>query len=93
MYLQAKRTAAAKPLVASVDATAASGAYYTIAPADAVYVKPASVVGSVGVLATLPQELEPNDVVGTTGPNKLSGATSASSSTCSSRSTARSSAR
>ncbi len=73
LYLQAKRTAAAKPLVASVDATAASGAYYTIAPADAVYVKPASVVGSVGVLATLPQELEPNDVVGTTGPNKLSG--------------------
>ncbi|MFC7096799.1 S49 family peptidase [Halobaculum marinum] len=74
LYLQAKRTAAAKPLVASVDSTAASGAYYTIAPADAIYVKPASVVGSVGVVATLPQDLEPNDVVGTTGPNKLSGA-------------------
>ncbi|WP_277555129.1 S49 family peptidase [Halobaculum limi] len=74
LYLQAKRTAATKPLVAAVDSSAASGAYYTIAPADAIYVKPASVVGSVGVLATLPQDLEPNDVVGTTGPNKLSGA-------------------
>lgn len=73
LYLQARRTAAEKPLVASVDATAASGAYYAIVPADTIYAKPASVVGSVGVLATLPQDLEPNDVVGTTGPNKLSG--------------------
>jgi protease-4 len=73
LYLAAKRTAAAKPLVASVGAAAASGAYYTIAPSDHIYATPSSVVGSVGVLATAPPELEPNDVIATTGPNKLTG--------------------
>ncbi|WP_136600936.1 S49 family peptidase [Salinigranum halophilum] len=73
MYLQTKRTAQQLPVVASVDGSAASGAYYAIAPSRTIYAKPASIVGSVGVLGTLPQELEPNDIVGTTGPNKLSG--------------------
>jgi protease-4 len=73
MYLQTKRTAQQMPVVASIDGAAASGAYYTIAPARTIYAKPASIVGSVGVLGTLPQDLEPNDIVGTTGPNKLSG--------------------
>jgi protease-4 len=73
MYLQTKRTARQKPVVASIDATSASGAYYTIAPARAIYAKPSSIVGSVGVLGTIPRNLEPNDIVGTTGPNKLSG--------------------
>ena len=40
---------------------------------DTIYAKPASIVGSVGVRAALPQDVEPNDVVGTTGPNKLTG--------------------
>lgn len=74
LYLQAKRTADQMPMVASVDAAAASGAYYTIAPADTIYAKPSSIVGSVGVLATAPRGLEPNDLVATTGPNKLTGA-------------------
>jgi protease-4 len=73
MYLQTKRTAQQLPVVASIDASAASGAYYTIAPARTIYAKPSSIVGSVGVLGTIPQDLEPNDIVGTTGPNKLSG--------------------
>ena len=74
LYLQTKRTAARKPVVASVDAVAASGAYYTIAPSDYIYAKPSSVVGSIGVIATRPVPLEPNDLVATTGPNKLLGA-------------------
>jgi protease-4 len=74
LYLEVERTAAEKPFVASVDATAASGAYYAIAPSDYVYAKPSSVVGSVGVLATVPRSLEPNEVVATSGPNKLAGA-------------------
>lgn len=74
LYLQTKRTSAEMPVVASVDAGAASGAYYAIAPSDYIYVKPASTVGSVGVLATLPTPVEPNDVIATTGPNKLAGA-------------------
>jgi protease-4 len=73
LYLAAKRTAEAKPLVASVDASAASGAYYTIAPSDYIYAKPSSIVGSVGVRANLPVDVEPNDIIGATGPNKLNG--------------------
>ena len=73
LYLQTKRTAGQMPVVASVDAAAASGAYYTIVPSDYVYAKPSSLVGSVGVVANRPASLEPNAVLGTTGPNKLSG--------------------
>lgn len=74
MYLQTKRTAAEMPVVASVDAAAASGAYYTIAPSDHIYAKPSSIVGSIGVLAPTPPDLEPNSLVATSGPNKLAGA-------------------
>lgn len=75
MYFAVKRATEGSdvPVMASVDAAAASGAYYTIAPADEIYVKPASTIGSVGVLANLPNSVEPNDVVGASGPNKLSG--------------------
>jgi protease-4 len=73
LYLQSKRTSEEMPVVASVDASAASGAYYTIAPSDVIYAKPASLVGSVGVLANAPQPTEPNSIVGTTGSNKLAG--------------------
>jgi len=73
MYLQTKRTAQQMPVITSVDAAAASGAYYTIAPSDHIYAKPASTVGSVGVLATTPTALEPTTVISTTGPNKLTG--------------------
>jgi protease-4 len=73
LYLQTKRTANEMPLVASVDASAASGAYYAIAPSDHIYAKPSSTLGSVGVVATAPQVLEPNDLIATTGPSKLTG--------------------
>lgn len=74
MYLQTKRTTRRLPVVASVDASALSGAYFSITPADAIFVKPASTVGSIGVLVTLPTRVEPNDVIATTGPDKLTGA-------------------
>ncbi|MGM0590876.1 MAG: S49 family peptidase [Halobacteriota archaeon] len=74
LYLSVKRTAAEKPVVASVGATAASGAYYTIAPSDYIFAKPSSIVGSVGVRSTVPQDVEPNDAFATTGPDKLTGA-------------------
>jgi protease-4 len=73
LYFGVRRTAEQMPVVGSVDAAAASGAYYTLAPADEIYVKPSSTVGSIGVLAQLPEQIEPNDIIGTTGPNKLSG--------------------
>jgi protease-4 len=74
LYLAARRTAEEKPLVAAVDASAASGAYYTIAPADYIYTKPSSIVGSIGVRANLPPEVVPNDIVAATGPDKVTGA-------------------
>ncbi|MFB6302681.1 MAG: S49 family peptidase [Haloferacaceae archaeon] len=73
MYLDTKRTAEQMPVVASVDAAAASGAYYTIAPSDRIFAKPSSLLGSVGVVAGAPTDVEPNDIVATTGPNKLTG--------------------
>ncbi|MFB6281199.1 MAG: S49 family peptidase [Haloferacaceae archaeon] len=73
MYLHTKRTTEEMPVVASVDAGAASGAYYAIAPSDRIFAKPSSIVGSVGVLAGAPSDVEPNDIVATTGPNKLTG--------------------
>ena len=73
LYLSVRRTAAEMPVVASIDASAASGAYYAAAPADRIVVKPASTVGSIGVLAELPETVEPNQIVGASGPNKLAG--------------------
>lgn len=74
MYLETRRATEGLPVVASVDAQAASGAYYTIAPADHIYAKPSSLVGSVGVLFTPPPEVEPTADIVATGPNKLAGA-------------------
>lgn len=74
MYLAVKRTAAEMPVIAYVDGMAASGAYYAAAPSDEIYVKPASLVGSVGVFFISPQPIPPLDRLVTTGPNKLTGA-------------------
>lgn len=74
IYMEVKRTAERMPVVVSVGSIAASGAYYSAAPADAIYVKPTSFVGSVGVFFVAPAEAPPIDLLITTGPNKLSGA-------------------
>lgn len=74
LYLESKRTAEQMPVVAYVDAAALSGAYYTVAPADTIYTKPASFVGSVGTLSPAPSTVEPNSLVITSGSNKLTGA-------------------
>jgi len=71
LYLTVSDVANDTPVVTSVDGVAASGAYYAVAPSDRIYVKPASIVGSVGVLAVTGQDLTPNDLVVTTGPSKL----------------------
>jgi protease-4 len=74
LYLAVKRTQQEMPVVAAVTGMAASGGYYMAAPADRIYVTPASVVGSVGVRGVLPPEgVPPGEVV--TGPDKGSGST------------------
>jgi protease-4 len=71
LYLSVKRLAEEKPVVVSVDGIAASGAYYASVPADVIYAKPSSQVGSVGVFAPIPAEVEPNGIVAATGPEKV----------------------
>jgi protease-4 len=73
LYLEVARTSEEMPVVASVDAMAASAAYYTIAPADYIYAKPSSLVGSVGVFVSKPTDPQPIDQVIASGPDKLSG--------------------
>lgn len=73
LYLTVSDVANETPVVTSVDAVAASGAYYAAAPSDRIYVRPSSFVGSVGVLAVTPPDVTPNDVIVTTGPSKLGG--------------------
>lgn len=75
LYLQVARTAEEKPVVAAVNSMAASGGYYAIAPADEIYVKPSSTVGSVGVFVQTPQQIDPLDEIIETGPDKLTGDT------------------
>ena len=57
-YLAMNRTAAEMPVVTYVEGYAASGGYFGIVPSDHIYVKPSSLVGSIGVVATLPSTLE-----------------------------------
>ncbi len=71
MYMSVQRTAAEMPVVASVQEFSASGGYYTMLPADAVYVLPTSITGSVGLAAGAPRPAPP--VRGPSGPNKRGG--------------------
>lgn len=73
LFMAVDRTAAEKPVVASVDDTGASGAYMAMLPAERIYVKPGSFVGSVGVIATPPVDAGGNQI--TTGPDKGAGFT------------------
>jgi protease-4 len=74
LYLEVSKTATEIPVVTSVDSLAASGAYYAAVGSDRIYAKPASLVGSVGVLFVPPPEFEPTNQIVTTGPSKLAGA-------------------
>lgn len=74
LYMAVDRTAEEMPVVASVGDTGASGGYMAALPADRIYVKPGSLVGSVGVIATQPVGGAGSRTV-TTGPDKASGYT------------------
>lgn len=69
LYLAVKRTEQVMPVVTSVTGLAASGGYYMTAPADEIFVTPASTVGSIGVRATVPTEGVPSGEI-VTGPDK-----------------------
>lgn len=53
-----------KPLVASLGSVAASGAFYAAVAADTLFADPGSLVGSIGVIMTVPTARELMDKVG-----------------------------
>ncbi|MCB8979489.1 MAG: S49 family peptidase [Ardenticatenaceae bacterium] len=63
------------PVVATVDFLAASGAYYIASATDAIYAKPGSAIGSIGVISSLPDTPFLEEDVLTTGPYKSFGGT------------------
>lgn len=75
LFFDVLDTRAQLPVVASVDLLAASGAYYMAAAADEIYAKPTSSVGSIGVIALLPDGVYLDEDVLTTGPYKSFGGT------------------
>lgn len=76
LYLAILNTRKEMPVIASIDQLAASGGYFMAAAADEVYAKPTSFVGSIGVIASVPDEVYLDETVLTTGPYKSFGGTS-----------------
>ena len=65
-----------KPLIVSIDSMAASGGYYVAVAGDVVFAKPASIIGNVGVISSLPSVDEQrftDESYVSTGPSKFSG--------------------
>jgi protease-4 len=73
LYFEILKLRESKPVIASIDEIAASGAYYIAAAADLIYAKPGSTVGNIGVISVLPSPDLVDDQLFTTGPFKLSG--------------------
>jgi protease-4 len=75
LFLDILNTRRQKPVIATVDLLAASGAYYAAAAADEIYAKPTSSIGSIGVIAVLPGPVFIDEDLLTTGPYKAFGGT------------------
>jgi len=71
LYLEIQKLRSQMPVVASIDGTAASGAYYVAMAADPLFAKPSSTVGNVGVWGITPPDIGVNDAVLASGPFKL----------------------
>jgi protease IV len=73
VYLELLKLRQTKPVVASVNQMAASGAYYLAVGSDYIITRPTSSVGNVGVIGYLPPAPEIYEYVISTGPYKLFG--------------------
>ena len=76
VYQELERLRQTKPVVASVESLAASGAYYLIAGTDYIYARPSSSVGNAGVIGLLPASPTVYEGVIASGPYKQWGAPS-----------------
>jgi protease-4 len=74
LYLDVLNLRERKPVIASIDELAASGAYYMACAADRIYAKAASQVGNIGAISLLPASDQLFEDLMTTGPFKLTGA-------------------
>ena len=73
VYLELLKLRQTKPVVASIESLAASGAYYLTVGSDYVFAKPSSDVGNIGVIGYLPSAPSIYEGVISTGPYKLWG--------------------
>jgi protease-4 len=73
LYLEMVRLREKKPVVASIETMAASGAYYLAVGADYIIAKPSSEVGNVGVRTVLPSAPSVYEDDVSTGPYKFYG--------------------
>ena len=73
LYFEVLKLRESKPVIASVNELAASGAYYVASATDQIYAKPGSAVGNIGVISILPDPDLVDEKLITTGPFKLSG--------------------
>lgn len=73
IYLQVEKLRQVKPVVTSVDSGALSGGYYIGVAAEAIFAKPTSLVGSVGVWMNTPEMEEVTEDLLPSGPYKASG--------------------
>lgn len=73
VYLELIRLRNAKPVVVYVRGMAASGAYYLAVAAHEILSGPSSIIGNVGVIASLPSDPIILEDIATTGPYKISG--------------------
>jgi len=74
IYLEILKLRKNKPVVASINSMAASGAYYLTVGTDYAFAKPTSNVGNIGVIGYLPQAPTIFEGIISTGPYKLWGA-------------------
>lgn len=73
VYLELIKLRNAKPLVMYVRGMAASGAYYLAVAGHEILSGPSSIIGNVGVIASLPSDPFILEDIVTTGPYKMSG--------------------
>lgn len=73
VYLEILKLRKSKPVVASINSMAASGAYYLTVGTDYAFAKPTSEVGNIGVIGYLPPVPTIFEGIISTGPYKLWG--------------------
>lgn len=73
LYKDIKALSRKKPVIALIEGIGASGAYYVALGAREIYCTPSSIVGGIGVIASVPPIVLPTEQIAESGAYKLSG--------------------